>query len=225
LSRKAREHLGSAGLGGNGQFIRLSALASLGDEPWTDSLTEDLDLGLRLMLDGWANHYNPDTYVSQQGVSGVKALISQRSRWFQGRLSTWRQLPALIASRKAGAMARMDAICYLLAPGLVFVFLPVSALLLVGTAYLAASSAFAAPWQYLPLIVLWYLFTFSALPAVVWAVHSEEKKIGLGRAFLWAHTVVFFDVIWFLAGCKAIWGMATGKGSTAAMVRKEQSPS
>ena len=43
--QRGRRHLGSVGLGGNGQFMRLSALLSLGNAPWTRSLTEDLDLG------------------------------------------------------------------------------------------------------------------------------------------------------------------------------------
>ncbi|HET9655380.1 MAG TPA: glycosyltransferase, partial [Kineosporiaceae bacterium] len=43
--RRARRHLGSVGMGGNGQFVRLSALLSLGPQPWSPRLTEDLDLG------------------------------------------------------------------------------------------------------------------------------------------------------------------------------------
>lgn len=43
--QEARDVIGSVGLGGNGQFTRLSALVSLEREPWTDCLTEDLDLG------------------------------------------------------------------------------------------------------------------------------------------------------------------------------------
>ena len=47
--QRGRLHLGSVGLGGNGQFMRLSAMMSLGPSPWTRSLTEDLDLGVRLI--------------------------------------------------------------------------------------------------------------------------------------------------------------------------------
>jgi cellulose synthase/poly-beta-1,6-N-acetylglucosamine synthase-like glycosyltransferase len=46
MVQTARDRLGSVGLGGNGQFTRLTALADLGDEPWrSQALTEDLDLG------------------------------------------------------------------------------------------------------------------------------------------------------------------------------------
>lgn len=228
ISQKAREHLGSVGLGGNGQFVRLSALASLGDEPWTDCLTEDLDLGLRLMLAGWANHYSPDTFVAQQGVPRLKPLIRQRTRWFQGHLTCWRHIPELVANHRTGALARTDTIYYLLAPALVFFFLPASILFIVGTVYLiltGATSVLASPWQYLPAIGLWYLFSFGALPAVVWTFYREEKEIGPWRAFLWAHVFSFFYVIWFFAGCKAIWRLAMGHGSWAKTARTEEASS
>ena len=51
LFQRCRSRAGFAGLGGNGQFTRLSALQSLGPAPWSPStLTEDLDLGVRLVL-------------------------------------------------------------------------------------------------------------------------------------------------------------------------------
>ena len=85
IFQRARERLGSVGLGGNGQFVRLSALRSLGSSPWTGCLTEDLELGIRLLLAGWNNAYCPTTSVSQQAVIGVGRWWRQRSRWFHGR--------------------------------------------------------------------------------------------------------------------------------------------
>jgi len=67
--QRGRRHLGSVGLGGNGQFVRLSALRSLGPAPWTRSLTEDLDLGVRLAAAGWRNEYCRTAAVHQQGSS------------------------------------------------------------------------------------------------------------------------------------------------------------
>jgi cellulose synthase/poly-beta-1,6-N-acetylglucosamine synthase-like glycosyltransferase/uncharacterized protein YdaL len=224
ISQKAREHLGSVGLGGNGQFVRLSALESLGDTPWTDCLTEDLDLGLRLMLDGWSNHYCPDTFVSQQGVPKLRPLVRQRTRWFQGHLSCWRHIPAIFASSRIQTLARTDTIYYLLAPSLVFFFMPASIMFVIGSLYLlatGAASVLVSPLQYLPVILLWYLFSFGALPAVVWTFYREEKDIGPWRAFIWAHVFSFFYVIWFIAGCKAIWRLAHGQGSWVKTARME----
>ena len=85
--QRGRRHLGSVGLGGNGQFVRLSALRSLGLAPWTRSLTEDLDLGVRLAAAGWRNEYCRTAAVHQQGVVEVKRLIRQRARWSRGTCS------------------------------------------------------------------------------------------------------------------------------------------
>ena len=70
--QRGRRHLGSVGLGGNGQFVRFSALNSLGAQPWTDSLAEDLDLGIRLMLAGWTTEFSSETSVHQQGLVDLK---------------------------------------------------------------------------------------------------------------------------------------------------------
>src|SRR6185312_5621229 len=64
----ARRHIGSVGMGGNGQFMRLSALDSLAGSAWSDCLTEDLDLGVRLLAHGWTNVHCPTAAVHQQAV-------------------------------------------------------------------------------------------------------------------------------------------------------------
>jgi 1,2-diacylglycerol 3-beta-glucosyltransferase len=55
LFQAGRDHWGTAGMGGNGQFNRLLALDTIaeGEGPWQDRLTEDQDLGLRLIAAGW----------------------------------------------------------------------------------------------------------------------------------------------------------------------------
>lgn len=224
ISQKAREYLGSVGLGGNGQFVRLSALATLKPEPWTDCLTEDLDLGIRLMLGGWQNHYSPDTFVSQQGVTNMRALIRQRTRWFQGHITCWRHIPALLA-RKSPTLARTDTIYYLLAPVLVFLFMPGSIMFIFWSIYFVvtgASSLLLNPLNYIPAVLVWYLFSFGALPTVVWTFWREEKDISAWRAFLWAHIFAFFYVIWFVAGVKAIYRLARGEGAWAKTARTEE---
>src|SRR5699024_2991522 len=66
--QRGRRHLNSVGLGGNGQFVRMTALNSVGEKPWSTSLTEDLDLGIRLMLEGWDTEFCSTTVVHQQGL-------------------------------------------------------------------------------------------------------------------------------------------------------------
>jgi 1,2-diacylglycerol 3-beta-glucosyltransferase len=114
LAQAARDRIGSVGLGGNGQFTRLSALRSLGRPPWTDCLTEDLDLGLHLTELGWEIRFCRTTSVTQQGVGTVRAWLRQRTRWAQGHYQCWHHVPKLLAARNVGLAARLDLSLYLL---------------------------------------------------------------------------------------------------------------
>ena len=51
-SQSLRDRLGSVGMGGNGQFVRLSALAKLGESPWSSLPGRGSRTGLRLHLAG-----------------------------------------------------------------------------------------------------------------------------------------------------------------------------
>src|SRR6185369_14405924 len=68
LFQAGRNHWGTAGMGGNGQFNRLSALDDVTNEegPWRDKLTEDQDLGLRLIAVGWEGRQDLRAMVEQQ---------------------------------------------------------------------------------------------------------------------------------------------------------------
>lgn len=114
LAQAARDRIGSVGLGGNGQFTRLSALLSLGRPPWTDCLTEDLDLGLSLIRRGWRIRFCATAWVAQQGVSTIRAWLRQRTRWAQGHYQCWTHFPALLAARRAPLLTRLDLAIYLL---------------------------------------------------------------------------------------------------------------
>ena len=116
----ARDAFGSVGLGGNGQYSRFSALASLGDAPWrAGSLTEDLDLGLRLQLAGWRLRFCPAASVAQEGLTRLRPLLRQRTRWTQGHYQCWRYLPRLVTQRGLALRQRLDTLAYLLFVALV----------------------------------------------------------------------------------------------------------
>ena len=132
LVQIARDRFGSSGLGGNGQFTRLSALIGLGDSPWSqNALTEDLDLGLILLQSGWRTRYCRDTFVTQQGLTSWRPLLRQRTRWIQGHYQCWKHLPGLYRSSKARLTARIDLSLYLL---LVVTVVVVFAQLVIGVA-------------------------------------------------------------------------------------------
>jgi 1,2-diacylglycerol 3-beta-glucosyltransferase len=114
LAQAARDRIGSVGLGGNGQFTRLSALRSLGRPPWTNCLTEDLDLGLSLTRLGWKIRFCRTTSVTQQGVRTVRAWLRQRTRWAQGHYQCWHHVPGLLAARHVRLARRVDLSLYVL---------------------------------------------------------------------------------------------------------------
>jgi 1,2-diacylglycerol 3-beta-glucosyltransferase len=114
LAQAARDRIGSVGLGGNGQFTRLTALRSLGRLPWTDCLTEDLDLGLNLTRLGWRIRFCGTTSVTQQGVRTLRAWLRQRTRWAQGHYQCWHHVPKLLVARKVRFSTRLDLSIYVL---------------------------------------------------------------------------------------------------------------
>ena len=113
LAQAARDRIGSVGLGGNGQFTRLEALRSLGRPPWTDCLTEDLDLGLNLARLGWKIRFCRSTSVTQQGVGTVRAWLRQRTRWAQGHYQCWDHVPRLLTAGNVPLVTRLDLVLYL----------------------------------------------------------------------------------------------------------------
>jgi cellulose synthase/poly-beta-1,6-N-acetylglucosamine synthase-like glycosyltransferase len=108
-----RDPTGSVGLGGNGQFSRLSALQELGKSPWSRCLTEDLDLGLRLVERGWRNRFCPHACVAQQALTAFRPFYRQRTRWIQGHYSCWQHLPALWRSANVPLATKIDLSLYL----------------------------------------------------------------------------------------------------------------
>jgi cellulose synthase/poly-beta-1,6-N-acetylglucosamine synthase-like glycosyltransferase len=114
LAQAARDRMGSVGLGGNGQFTRLPALRSLERDPWTDCLTEDLDLGLHLRRLTWEIRFCRTTAVTQQGVHTIRAWMRQRTRWAQGHYQCWDHIPKLLTAWKVPLIARFDLTVYLL---------------------------------------------------------------------------------------------------------------
>ena len=117
-SQLMRNSLGTVGLGGNGQYARLSALGVLGDAPWSACLVEDLELGLRMHLAGVKIRYVSRATVTQQGLTNVRRLLRQRTRWAQGNLQCVRYVPILYKSLGIPNSALIEMLYYLLAPWL-----------------------------------------------------------------------------------------------------------
>lgn len=117
LFQAGRTWWGTANMGGNGQFNRLSALIDVADAtgPWRNRLTEDQDLGVRLIQKGWRSAQENSASINQQGLHSIRRLYRQRTRWAQG---AWESLPLLRGVRhsRVGFIATCDLIYYLLTP-------------------------------------------------------------------------------------------------------------
>jgi cellulose synthase/poly-beta-1,6-N-acetylglucosamine synthase-like glycosyltransferase len=164
LFQAGRNKWGTPGMGGNGQYNRLSALSSIDTSkpasaggrtppaplyapgagppgnaitgpgsggPWRDRLTEDQDLGLRLILAGWHMRQDNRATVNQQGLSNLRRLLRQRTRWSQGNLQAMALITPILRSSVRPA-PRLELVLYLLTPifqGIVGVSLVASAVL------------------------------------------------------------------------------------------------
>ena len=117
LFQAGRNGWGTAGMGGNGQFNRLRALDDVADSsgPWRDRLTEDQDLGLRLIGAGWQGRQELRCVVDQQGLSDLRKLLRQRTRWSQGNLQAIGLL-GTVWRAPLGLAPRVEQSAYLLMP-------------------------------------------------------------------------------------------------------------
>lgn len=211
---RAKDRLGSATLGGNGQCVRLSALMSLGAAPWRPSLTEDLDLSIRLILNGGRIRFCGDAYVAQEAVSHVRQLIRQRARWVQGHLVTWEHLPAILRS-SAPLRVRLDLVAFLFLPaGLV----PLALTTVDGWwTFLASLGALS-----LETLLLWYLLAFASAPLTVWAL-IRDGEVDRPRAIVQAHLFLAYSTFWLVAAGRAVWSIIRGDRTWAKTSRNPAS--
>ena len=211
LLQRCRSRSGFAGLGGNGQFTRLSALQSLGPDPWSAStLTEDLDLGIRLVTSGWRIKYTTEAEVHQQGLRDIRALVRQRSRWFQGLLQCWSLIPHI--ARNGAGRARLDMLHMLGTPVLIFAAFLMTLSFFVGPVERLADPDLDLDAFGLKQLVAWYLLTF--FPAVLFAI-SYQRISGLSqvRCVALGHAFVIYGLLWVAAGAGAVWRLLSGRRS------------
>jgi 1,2-diacylglycerol 3-beta-glucosyltransferase len=190
LYQAGRNAWGTAGMGGNGQFNRLSALDDIADHrgPWRDRLTEDQDLGLRLVAAGWRCHQELRAVVEQQGLPGLRPLMRQRTRWAQGNLQA---LGLTDAVRRApvARVARVDLVAHLLMPlwqGFIgFVLLVALALAATGTVPFWHDG----PWWEL---VLFYVLGFGGMVLGCIAGRAASGARGWVAGILIAQVYAFY---------------------------------
>ena len=84
----AKDNLGSTGfLGGNGQFVKKDAIINCGR--WDGfAVTEDLNLAIKIILQGGKIRYCGECAVYQEAVTDWSAFFRQRVRWAIGNFET-----------------------------------------------------------------------------------------------------------------------------------------
>jgi 1,2-diacylglycerol 3-beta-glucosyltransferase len=229
--QRARHLYGNAGMGGNGQFVRLSALESLGEQPWTSYLTEDLDMGLRLQLAGWRTAFTPNTYIDQQGLTGLRALIRQRTRWYQGHLQCWSRIPLILRSSQLSVGRMVDLMVYLVSP---------ISVLLITLALLAFLPSLAAElitqWDASvarvlanhALLIWWYLLVLGVVPMIAFLYSRASRRTSDATRLLPAlgYAVLFslYAYIWLPVAWRATWRLLRRRGGWTKTLRLVDQP-
>ncbi|KJH71109.1 glycosyltransferase [Aliterella atlantica] len=111
-----QQRIASGGLGdlrGNGQFVRREALERCGG--WNEeTITDDLDLALRLHLDRWDIESLSFPPVQEEGVTNAIALWHQRNRWAEGQSQRYLDYWRLITRNRMGTAKTFDLAMFLL---------------------------------------------------------------------------------------------------------------
>lgn len=212
----------SVGLGGNGQFTRLSVLdeiARTAGAPWHGALLEDYELGVHVLLAGYENRYVDDTYVSQEGVTDFRRLMTQRTRWSQGNIQCVKYLPEIVRSRHFSSAAVVEASYYLLLPFIqlvgmllwpaVFVFAVRSTIVGVG----GLGQWFDNAWWFLTLILL-----LGVVPFAMWGPvyrHKCEPQTELWRSVVWGLGMCLYIYYLYVSVTRAFARLAMGRSGWA----------
>ena len=111
--QQQRVAIGGIGeLRGNGQFVRRTALESFGG--WNEeTITDDLDMTLRLHLDKWDIECTFYPAVQEEGVTNAIALWHQRSRWAEGGYQRYLDYWDLILKNRLGVRKTWDMLIFM----------------------------------------------------------------------------------------------------------------
>ncbi|AFY37624.1 glycosyl transferase family 2 [[Leptolyngbya] sp. PCC 7376] len=112
--QQQRIALGGIGeLRGNGQFVRRTALDQCGG--WNEeTITDDLDLTIRLHLDDWKIGFLLEPAVQEEGVTKAVSLWHQRSRWAEGGYQRYLDYWRYFSNQRLGFGKKIDLFSFIL---------------------------------------------------------------------------------------------------------------
>ena len=213
-----RVKTGTVGMGGNGQFNRLSVLDHLAEgdgEPWGKKLSEDFELGLKILSLGYRTHYTRDAHVSQEALPYFRRLLTQRTRWAQGLLECASLLPRLRRAKVLNVAGLLELHFLMIQAWLSMTNLLVIPILTI----LAIVDGGTWLWQSTSqLLTLFAAIIFLVLPYAMWGplyrIRAGAKvgwlnSLGLGLLFL---GYVYLTYVFY---ARAIGRMLTGRNAWA----------
>lgn len=111
-----QQRIATGGIGelrGNGQFARRSALQRCGG--WNEgTITDDLDLTIRLHLDRWQVGFLAYPPVEEEGVTQAVALWHQRNRWAEGGYQRYLDYWRLLTRNRMGWVKTFDLFSFII---------------------------------------------------------------------------------------------------------------
>jgi 1,2-diacylglycerol 3-beta-glucosyltransferase len=229
VSQLARARTGTVSLGGNGQFCRLSALQQIGPRPWSDSLTEDLDLAISLSLNGWRLTTAPGSHVHQQGVDTYRRLLRQRTRWYQGTIMCSSRIGDIWRSPYLRNGAALEMCLYLMLPlllvlpwSIVFHLVAVDTYRRVMETPAFSVGGSTALSKTLGLFV-WFLFSFFPNLSLGYLYARRDSTVGRLKAVLYAFALIPYNYIAYAATWAAVFRIICGKNGWSKTTRSMES--
>jgi len=215
----SRRRTHTVGMGGNGQFTRLSALAALdnGDgRAWRGSLLEDFELGLHLLLAGYDNAFCPDAWVDQEGLPNIRRYLTQRTRWGQGVMQCMRYLPRVWSSTNLSTSGALEISYYLFQPWLTLLGslvypLPLAAMIIAATRAGMTPGSFLANGGWA--IIAMYL-TLGTAPFLIWGpIYRRRCEPTSTRRAAWGWGLAYFAYVYtfYITSWRAFIRIARGQ--------------
>ncbi len=192
---------GAVGLGGNGQLTIVKAVKEVGG--WTEGhLVDDLDLSIRLNINGYNIVYQDVVTVTQEAVSTFKAFIRQRTRWATGNIQCFSMyLPSIWASGMSLNKKIDWTLVLLVSTPFVILFSYGSTLAVLLHAFIIKSSPPFAFIIFNQLIYLGYMLY------VFWQSGSRNPFKIIGK-FFWRYV---YSLHWFIVMTSGLWKSLTKK--------------
>lgn len=218
---------GTANMGGNGQFNRLAALNSVAERgssgrlgPWREGrLTEDQDIGLRLIRAGWQGRQTALVTIDQQGLHSLRALYRQRARWAQGGWQMLDLVPSLAKNTHLGFVAKWDQFWYLMTP-LLQAFMGATVALSI---VLLLTGLVEVRWT-LPIVLLVYVFSLAPGVAGVLFARRSLNPLRILWHVLLAHGYALYSLMIFPVVYRGLWRHLRGARSWAKTRREALDP-